>query len=1385
MPPQAGGSGNKRAYTITWRNHQARKNKSWENDGWLLVDGQAAIFSDEDGKLMAQKTLLKPLKEEEEIKHGQREFKVVDEISLKEYYAAVKGEHQALGAPGPATPAPRPGFFTRPGAAATTTPRPAARTPQPQSAARAQPAAATPDAPGDVAASAQKKWLKPQDKMQKPFKPVLPNSVKRSPSVDVQDLPPGRRVGTPIAGPSRLSQQLNWSAERKDLKEKGRAKVVDDEEDEMMQQDEDGDEAVENSSPNSQDDRQPAPKKRRVDASNSAAQRIFSGGRTASRSSQAVAEEEASVQTPSRQSSSTSSASRASADTPALPALPPSRPGSRPKPWDVAPRADASTSRAAPPQAQPLFRRNPSPPPAAPSAGLDSPVKAVKPEPLDDDEFAMELDAGMSDAAGLEEVAALEASLSGDAGGAGPDEDEEEAASQAADDSGCFESDELAEEVRAEKPGGKGTGKAKEGPKPREEGRKHSGSPPASSARRSVDNEDEDEGMEAEAEKAKPVKKRRFSCQWRKHIKNKKQPVWTGDGVLTLEGGNLTLKNQEDNKWLAQTKVPADQVFEEGLFLRIGSYEMEIDKEILEKTRPIKTAPAPTPKPGPVPPRATPQPFKPPTSSTGKAFKPPSLAKATNPLAVRVAARAASEVPQPAPAPSTVKAQSFFLPGGVGSGAASKLNSPVPSANFAGRRSGPKHDPTKEGALVMRRPDPEHERQYNKKGFPVVDVVIDPILSDKLRDHQKEGVIFMYECVMGMRTAGQGCILADDMGLGKTLQAISLIYTLLKQNPYQGDQAGVIQRAMIVCPVTLLKNWAAEIKKWLGRDKLRVFVADNTHSVSTFAKNKSYDVLIVGYEKLRTAIDDVKYAVPPVGLIICDEGHRLKSTGAKVTKALQTLSCMRRVILSGTPIQNNLGEFFAMMDFVNPGLFQDAAYFKKNFEQPILQSRQPNARPKEKEAGQAASELLSDMQRNFVLRRTNEVNLKHLPPKIEYSVFVVPTTLEVQLYRRVLGTSSVRSLLEGHGRSDQLSLLTMLRKLVNTPGLLMNQAQTEEGCEKLGEDIVELLPQDINPWDLSLSAKFTALRHLLEQLRETTDEKVVIISNFTTTLDIIEKHCKKAKYPYCRLDGATPPNDRIPMVEGFNRGSHKNNFVFLLSSKSGGTGLNIIGASRLVMLDPDWNPSSDAQAMARIHREGQKRTCVLYRLFTTGTIDEKIFQRQITKLALSSSIMGEEGGPQAKESDTFSNDELRAIFTLHDDSAGQTHDLLGCRCHFGEVADDSSTDGAMSESEAEEEAGFLQASQWQDADLDKRSLKQRRNLSVLKSWTHYNCSDEASIEEIEDDLLRSVVYSCLPDGGDFGEDDHAVPPQGNGELWLRGGQLGWVFGKKTGTESAE
>ncbi|KAF9245007.1 P-loop containing nucleoside triphosphate hydrolase protein [Melanogaster broomeanus] len=537
--------------------------------------------------------------------------------------------------------------------------------------------------------------------------------------------------------------------------------------------------------------------------------------------------------------------------------------------------------------------------------------------------------------------------------------------------------------------------------------------------------------------------------------------------------------------------------------------------------------------------------------------------------------------------------------------------------------------PLAEGAVVMKAPTKEHSDKFNKKGLPIVAVVIDPVITRYLRPHQIEGVRFLYECVMGLRKhEGQGCILADDMCHGA------------EQNPYGGG--AVLGKVLIVCPVSLINNWRAEFRKWLGRDRIGVLAGDKDKSqIKQFVNSRVHQVLVIGYEKLRSVI-------PPIGMIICDEGHRLKSANNKTSMMFKALRTPRRIILSGTPIQNDLSEFHAMANDYNT--------FRRVYEAPILKSRAPDRTEKEFEIGEARSAQLSTIAKSFVLRREATLLKKYLPPK-----------------------QKLDTLIEG-STAESLALIGMLTKVSNSPVLL--KAQVDKARASKGEPIVrpgvmeavKLLPERAQIEDFSLSDRYVRCSWYLRWMinsKQHTEEKCIIVSHYTSTLNVIEAFCKKQSYTYFRLDGQTPAAKRQEYVNVFNSSSQRNHCtLFLLSSKAGGVGLNLIGASRLCLIDSDWNPS-----------DGQKRPVFIYRFLTAGTIDEKIFQRQVTKIGLSNSLMG-----------NVRQFQLRDIFRIQPDTACNTHDLLGC------------------------ESG----------------------LAALGEWTHINCLRRLARNDVHDDVPAAV-----------------------------------------------
>ncbi|KAH8728210.1 DNA repair and recombination protein RAD26 [Phaeosphaeriaceae sp. PMI808] len=773
---------------------------------------------------------------------------------------------------------------------------------------------------------------------------------------------------------------------------------------------------------------------------------------------------------------------------------------------------------------------------------------------------------------------------------------------------------------------------------------------------------------------------------WRKHT-TKKNKTWDGDGVLAVVGGYASLTDSDTGKEIG--KGAYSRPLLPGSTLSVGGKEIEIDG-VMEKAdylagRVFLGAGAAKPLPQ----------QKPAIANKAKPKKQGGM------FGTAIAEFTEKEVPEYKP--SALRKQQFKTP--------LLSNTVLPRRTLSIPQ--PRHDPNAPNALVMKR------LTIYPKDKQIVDVVVDPILSKHLRDHQREGVQFLYECVMGMRCEGEGAIMADEMGLGKTLQTITLLWTLMKQNPVH-ESKPVVTKALIVCPAGLVDNWKREFRKWLGNERIGVFVANGKDKkITDFTMGKAYNIMIIGYEMLRTVQEELKKG-SGIDIIIADEGHRFKTANNKAMLAIQSLNTERRIILSGTPLQNDLGEFYTAIDFVNPGLLGQRSAFKRTFEVPIVRSRQPEASESELEKGEGRWKELVSLTSRFMIRRTAEVLSKYLPPKTEHIVFCRPTKAQAEAYRAILSSPIFAVAL---GNTDMaLQLIMVLKKICNSPSLLKSTKGDEDNPSEMLKTLIPLIPPHVLKSHAS-STKLRLLDSLVHSIYTTTEEKIVIVSNYTTTLDMIECLLVSLSYNYLRLDGSTPTSKRQALVEKFNKTPKTANFAFLLSAKSGGVGLNLIGASRIVLFDIDWNPATDLQAMARIHRDGQKLPVKIYRFLVQGGIDEKIYQRQIMKMGLANAVVDNKASASS-----FSRDELRDLFRLDERESCQTHDLLGCTCDCqGSLEINSEPEAAEEDDEGEDDddddyPGLKPASQV-DMETQESKIKTRRaakqpKLRMLMEYRH-------------------------------------------------------------------
>jgi len=870
----------------------------------------------------------------------------------------------------------------------------------------------------------------------------------------------------------------------------------------------------------------------------------------------------------------------------------------------------------------------------------------------------------------------------------------------------------------------------------------------------------------------------KYSVQWRKRS-TKKNKTWEGDGVLVVHDNGISLKN-DDGTTLSKKSQTIDNL-ELNSILSIGIYEVEVNDPIDAKTNPHEPQPTlPRPKPlsrtplttGTEPARLnlsgqrlSPQP-------TGlnevvvskyliqwrkKSNKKNKTWDGDGTIVSTKGDRSIDLVLKDSDAKILSK-KSFSLsapPNFVNSvfsigGFEFEVEEEIETTNLDNQQIGKL--PFKPVCINREQNKKPKAVELNSGTDPTVldtnsksillprneaakfDVAIDPHLAVHLRPHQVEGVKFLYECVMGYRDfEGMGCLLADEMGLGKTLMTISLIWTLIKQNPVK--RGPTITNVLIVCPVTLINNWVNEFKKWLGPNKVGILTlngnnASDRSNIINFGKLNVYQVLIMNYEKIGTYFEELSGV--SFDLMICDEGHRLKSSTNKVLNYLTNLRIPKKVLLTGTPIQNDLVEFYTIINFVNPGLLGEFKLFQKEFINPIVKSRDVNCYDLSlKKKGEELSKELIRMTQKFILRRTQSILTKYLTKKTDLIIFVPPTQLQIRLFKFIL---NLPNFLEQIDSSNQaLTLINVFKKICNSPSLLANDA-----CFKSIEQ----------NGSFQLTTSSGKINILIPLLLEITSlkEKVVLISNYTKTLNLLELILKKLNLSFIRLDGSTPNNMRSKLVNSFNKNDSIN--VFLLSSKAGGMGINLVGASRLILFDNDWNPAIDLQSMSRIHRDGQQKHCFIYRLMTTGCIDEKIFQRQLMKNNLSSTFLDNE---TKKNDNVFDDYEMKKLFEIDYATNCNTHDLLECTCkgEGTEVVEDMDNtlndEQEAKDSDDEEEPAtqsWISARKLMDSiNENEDALKTNSKVQIKKALSDYVHFDPnvAEANVLEDKAVVNIL----------------------------------------------
>jgi SWI/SNF-related matrix-associated actin-dependent regulator of chromatin subfamily A member 5 len=472
-----------------------------------------------------------------------------------------------------------------------------------------------------------------------------------------------------------------------------------------------------------------------------------------------------------------------------------------------------------------------------------------------------------------------------------------------------------------------------------------------------------------------------------------------------------------------------------------------------------------------------------------------------------------------------------------------------------------------------------------------------------MKPYQLEGLNWMIR----LHDSGVNGILADEMGLGKTLQSISLLAYLREERGIEGPH-------LIIVPKSTAGNWMRELKRWCPSIRAFKFMGNKEERAiqrETVAK-KDFDALVASYEVAiieKATLQKIKWKY-----LLIDEAHRVKNEHSKLSRVVRDFQVEHRLLITGTPLQNNLHELWALLNFLLPDVFTDSEDFDAWFN------------VDEKEGQDNVIKKLHTVLRPFLLRRLKADVLISLPPKIETKLYIGLSEMQREWYMRVLHRDATH--LNAIGGSDRVRLLNMLmqlRKVCNHPYLF-------EGAEP-GPPYVE----GSHLWENC--GKMTLLHKLLPKLKAQ-GSRVLIFCQMTAVLDIMEDYLRFHKHDYCRLDGSTNGEDRDRMMEEFNE-PESTKFAFLLSTRAGGLGINLATADIVILYDSDWNPQVDLQAMDRAHRIGQTKTVRVFRFISDGTVEEKIVERAERKLYLDAAVIQQ--GRLAQQNRKLSKDELMTM----------------------------------------------------------------------------------------------------------------------------------------------
>lgn len=543
-------------------------------------------------------------------------------------------------------------------------------------------------------------------------------------------------------------------------------------------------------------------------------------------------------------------------------------------------------------------------------------------------------------------------------------------------------------------------------------------------------------------------------------------------------------------------------------------------------------------------------------------------------------------------------------------------------------------------------------REYKDIALPYSLSLIPAPIAQWLRQYQVEGAAFLHELFAYQK----GGVLGDDMGLGKTIQVIAFLTAAYGKTGDERDAKRMRKmrrlennawypRTLIVCPGTLIANWMAELQRW-GWWHVDMYHGPNKDQALHTAKSGRVEVLITTYTTYVNNKDSVNMV--EWDCVIADECHKIKERKSETTQAMNEINALCRIGLTGTAIQNRYEELWTLLNWTNPGVLGPVTTWKAQISDPLKIGQSHDATMNElSKARRTAKKLVENLLPQFFLRRMKSLIADQLPKKSDRVVFCPLTWTQAEAYENFLDSDIVeyiryatdpcdcgsgkkagwccRRMIPGKDvpwQSYVFPAITILQKISNHLAILIPQGNDPRDKQEKEKEMLQIaVPEKweelyrsrdsiVNYANPEFCGKWKVLRKLLRWWHANGD-KVLVFSHSVRLLKMLQMLFNHTSYNVSYLDGSMSYEDRAKAVDEFN--SDPNQFVFLISTKAGGVGLNITSANKVVVVDPNWNPSYDLQAQDRAYRIGQTRDVEVFRLVSAGTIEEIVYARQIYK----------------------------------------------------------------------------------------------------------------------------------------------------------------------------